>query len=608
MKPTPYILSILLFCSLPALAEDSCDLAKTIAKKGSAAFEKDKSGGLKLFIKARELCPDDPVYAYNLGMAYYQFGHLDKAQPLLEEAVTKKGDRPIWRNNLAVLIMEQGGDPATALRQAEAAAKTDSGNPIIQETLARTRMAAGKRLEALRGLHDALAAAPGDETLKKGYATILDTYLAQYLEAIKAGRVDEGLAGLKAADFEPKAQRAASLALAQTGREEEALVFVSATTTRFPNDVTLTETRNEIAALVARGLYRDFQAGKGAQAVQRSKKLATAYPLKPLTEAYDKLLEAYLADASTIETPQQLVRPLQESGSGTADRLLAELGGAKGSAGAVDLRVDVDENIPRGSWAGPDDVAVVIGNRNYESSGSPNVEYAQRDARVMREYLVKTMGFDSKNIIYEENAPLSKFNEIFGTERDPKGKLAKFVKNDISRVFVYYVGHGAPDLESSEAYFVPVDANPMYLKVNGYRLQTFYENLGRIPARSLTVVLDSCFSGNSEKGMLFKNVSPAMVKVKAGVNGPAKAVVMTSAGLDQVSSWYPEKRHSLFTYYFLKGLQGEADPAGNGKITVGGMRKYLQNNVPYMARRLTGNEQQPLVTGNDDEVLAVVKR
>ena len=108
--------------------------------------------------------------------------------------------------------------------------------------------------------------------------------------------------------------------------------------------------------------------------------------------------------------------------------------------------------------------------------------------------------------------------------------------------------------------------------------------------------------------MLFKNISPAMVKVKVGVNGPAKAVVMTSAGLDQVSSWYPEKRHSLFTYYFLKGLQGEADPAGIGKITVGGMRKYLQDNVPYMARRLNGNEQQPLVTGSDDEVLAVVKR
>jgi hypothetical protein len=97
-----------------------------------------------------------------------------------------------------------------------------------------------------------------------------------------------------------------------------------------------------------------------------------------------------------------------------------------------------------------------------------------------------------------------------------------------------------------------------------------------------------------------------MVKVKKEVSGPGNAVVMTSAALDQVSSWYPEKRHSLFTYYFIKGLRGEADPSGKGRVTVGGMRKYLQDNVPYMARRITGNEQQPVVTGGDDELLAAI--
>ena len=75
------------------------------------------------------------------------------------------------------------------------------------------------------------------------------------------------------------------------------------------------------------------------------------------------------------------------------------------------------------------------------------------------------------------DATLSKFNEFFGSDRDHKGKLFRFVKADVSKVFVYYVGHGAPDLESQEAYFVPVDANPQDLKSNGYRLQTFYDNL-----------------------------------------------------------------------------------------------------------------------------------
>ena|GEM_PF-5934806 len=81
-----------------------------------------------------------------------------------------------------------------------------------------------------------------------------------------------------------------------------------------------------------------------------------------------------------------------------------------------------------------------------------------------------------------------------------------------------------------------------------------------------------------------------------------KENLFTSAAMDQVPSWYPEKRHSLFTYFFLKGLRGEADPNGKGMITVGGMRKYLQDNVPYMAQRITGNEQLPMVAGSDDHI------
>src|SRR3989338_593415 len=164
------------------------------------------------------------------------------------------------------------------------------------------------------------------------------------------------------------------------------------------------------------------------------------------------------------------------------------------------LSVDVDMKIPEGKKAGEYDVAVVIGNKLYSATaGIPDVEFADRDARTIKEYLIKTFGFKPENIIYAENATVGKFNEIFGTERDFRGKLFNFIKKDISEVFVYYVGHGAPDLQSQEAYFVPVDANPQYIASNGYRLQTFYENLSKIPAKKITIVLDACFSGNSEK-------------------------------------------------------------------------------------------------------------
>lgn len=275
---------------------------------------------------------------------------------------------------------------------------------------------------------------------------------------------------------------------------------------------------------------------------------------------------------------------------------------------ATGLSVDVDMNIPEGEKAGKYDVAVVIGNKNYAPSGIPNVEFADRDARIIKEYLIRAFGFDPDNILHHEDATFARFNELFGSERDPKGKLYKYVKEGVSRVFIYYVGHGAPDLESGEAYFVPVDANPQYIASNGYRLQTFYSNLSKIPAKKITIVLDACFSGNSEKGLLFKNISPAMVRVKKEYASPTQALLITSAAVDQVSTWYPEKKHSLFTYYFLKGLQGEADLNRDKKITMGEMKEYLKENVPYMARRLSGMEQTPVVTGNDQEVIIQLKR
>lgn len=37
------------------------------------------------------------------------------------------------------------------------------------------------------------------------------------------------------------------------------------------------------------------------------------------------------------------------------------------------------------------------------------------------------------------------------------------------------------------------------------------------------------------------------------------------------------------------------------------MRAYLAEQVPYMARRLTGNEQTPQIRGNDADLLAVLE-
>ena len=74
--------------------------------------------------------------------------------------------------------------------------------------------------------------------------------------------------------------------------------------------------------------------------------------------------------------------------------------------------------------------------------------------------------------------------------------------------------------------------------------------------------------------------------------------IFTSAGNQQVSSWYTEKKHSLFTYYFLKALQGEADNNNDNQFTRGEIHDYLYDHVEYNAR-LLNREQTPQLDTND---------
>lgn len=271
------------------------------------------------------------------------------------------------------------------------------------------------------------------------------------------------------------------------------------------------------------------------------------------------------------------------------------------------LSVDVDQNIPEGLPAGSYDFAIIVGNQNYKHPDVPDVEFAYRDLGVIREYLIKTFGLSPKNIIEERDATKGDFGTLFGTRNSRKYKLFDWIKPGKSRVFIYYVGHGAPDIETGDGYFVPVEADPNYIASAGYPLSLFYANLKRVPAKEMVVVLDTCFSGRTPKGSLFKETSLIQLDVRETVENLKQGAVLASARKNQVSAWYPAKRHSLFTYFFLKGLQGAADANRDKTITVGEMESWLGEQVSYWAKREQGNSQNPVVKGKKDLVLVRLK-
>jgi hypothetical protein len=268
---------------------------------------------------------------------------------------------------------------------------------------------------------------------------------------------------------------------------------------------------------------------------------------------------------------------------------------ALAAARAREESENIEVNIPAATRPNPDAIAVVIGNRDYKNART--VSFAINDAELMKRYLVSTLGFKDGNVFLVTNASKSEFELLFGNERNYRGKLFNAVKEGRSDVFIYYSGHGAPGLKDRKGYFVPVEADPQYLELNGYPLDVLYENLAKLPARSVTVALDACFSGST----VYENISPLVLEVQNPAIRAKNMVIMASAAGTQVSSWYNEKNHSMFTYFLLRALKDPAtDRNKDGKLTFEELYSFVADKsegVPYYARRINGVEQNPTISG-----------
>ena len=266
--------------------------------------------------------------------------------------------------------------------------------------------------------------------------------------------------------------------------------------------------------------------------------------------------------------------------------------------------LNIDEDIPVAGRELRNAVAVIIGNKDY--AYAPSVDYALSDAAVMKRYVIKAMGYRPGNIIYVQDATQGDLIRVFGSETDYKGQLYDYVRKGLSQVFIYYCGHGAPDPNTKEGYIVPVDCDPNHVVLNGYPLKTLYSNLDKIDQekqlKHITVVLDACFSGAAVNGTMLANVSPIYITVDKNVMASPNTTIITSSTGDQVSGWYDSERHSLFTYFFLKGFQTETNLNHLDSVTAKEIFNYVDDDVsgvPYWSRRLNGRTQTPTFFGSD---------
>ncbi|MDX2193508.1 MAG: caspase family protein [Gemmatimonadales bacterium] len=271
---------------------------------------------------------------------------------------------------------------------------------------------------------------------------------------------------------------------------------------------------------------------------------------------------------------------------------------------------NVENRIPVAARQNPRAVAVIIGNERYAQGDIPPVKYATRDARAVRKYFTTAFGVPEENVIYHENATKGTLQAVFGTADDADGRLASLIdRPDETDVYVYYAGHGMPDAGTGKAYLMPTDADAEQVRLTGYEVQGLYANLAKLGARSLTVVVDACFSGVADGGGSLLTAERGALRVEDPILAAQNAVLITAGKSDQVAHAFDRQQHGLMTYYFLAGIRGAADRDQDGRVTARELEVWLSQEVVREARRLRNRRQEPQVrAANADRVVVEVAR
>ena len=161
----------------------------------------------------------------------------------------------------------------------------------------------------------------------------------------------------------------------------------------------------------------------------------------------------------------------------------------------LDNPSDVDVEIPKGKVQNPNAVALVIGIEKYQNV-SPAL-YGGRDALAFKQYLIDLLGLNDANIILLTNE-----RATLGGIRTALRKLENLITPGRSDVFVFYSGHGAPTVDSKQAFLIPYDGDPNYPQDSGHSLMALYDRLSKLNANSVTVFVDACFSGTDKENNL----------------------------------------------------------------------------------------------------------
>ena len=86
--------------------------------------------------------------------------------------------------------------------------------------------------------------------------------------------------------------------------------------------------------------------------------------------------------------------------------------------------------------------------------------------------------------------------------------------------------------------------------------------------------IGGCYNGRARTGeTLLASARPVALKAERQLF-PESFTVICSSQVDQIPSSSPDLKHGIFSYYLMRGMEGDADVNRDGRITVGEMHQF----------------------------------
>jgi hypothetical protein len=240
-----------------------------------------------------------------------------------------------------------------------------------------------------------------------------------------------------------------------------------------------------------------------------------------------------------------------------------------------------------------DALALIIGVETYTETPI-NAAYANSDARVFADYATQKLGI-----------PENRIRTLVDDSADEKGILLsvqdwlhRASKPGKSDIYIFFAGHGLASEDGEDMYLLPHDGSPRLLDRTALLRKELFRDIAKANPRSVTAFLDTCYSGTTRGTGTLIASRPIAIRAREQAI-PDGFTVMTAAAGDQTAKPLEEVKHGMFSYFLMKGMEGDADANRDNQITAGELHAYVQQNVIQQS----SGSQTPELQGDVDRVL-----